>query len=43
MREFGVDSSVLRQGAIAVFEHGTGSLSAIQGGEFLDYLSDLIM
>jgi len=43
VREFGVDSSVLRQGAVAVFEHGTGILSATQGGEFLGYLSDLLM
>jgi hypothetical protein len=43
VREFGVVSSVLRQGAVAVFEHGTGILSATQSGEFLDYLSDLLM
>ena len=36
-------SSVLRQGAVAVFEHGTGVLSAIQGEEFLGYLSDLLI
>jgi hypothetical protein len=29
-----VDSSGLRQGAVAVSEHGFGILSFIQGGEF---------
>jgi hypothetical protein len=41
-----VRSSVLQQGparAVVFFEHGTGVLSAIQGGEFLGYLSDLLM
>jgi hypothetical protein len=43
VREFEVNSSVLRQGAVAVFEHGAGILSAMEGREFLGYLSDLLM